>query len=73
MTVKCKALKAFKVVINNDLRTFSNGETIMLEQQDAERLVHVGLMAIVSDPPFAAVKIVGKPKVRKKAVKRDNN
>jgi len=73
MTVKCKALKAFKVVINNDLHTFSDGETIMLEQQDAERLVHVGLMAIVVDPVFAAVKIVGKPKVSKKAVKRDNN
>ena len=73
MSVKCKSLKAFKVVINNELRTFSEGETVMLDQQDAERLSHVGLMAIVADPVFAAVKIVGKPKVAKKAVKRDNH
>lgn len=67
--VKCRSLKAFKVAINNELRTFSEGEMVMLDQHDADRLSHVGLMAIVADPIIPAVKIVGKPKVAKKAVK----
>ena len=73
MKVKCKSLMAFKVVLNNELRTFSGGETVELDQEDADRLSHVGLMAIVPDPVFAAVKIIGKPKVNKKAVKDGNN
>lgn len=73
MKVKCKSLMAFKVVINNELRTFENGETIMLEKQDAERLAHVGLMTLIAEPVEAAVKIIKKPKISKKAVKDDNN
>lgn len=74
MKVKCKSLKAFKVVINGQMCTFTEGATMALEAKDAENLVRGGLMEVIPEvPQFAAVKIVGKPKVAKKAVKRDIN
>jgi len=74
MKVKCKSLKAFKIEINGQMCSFDEGATMALEQHDADIMVRNGLMIIVPDAPqFAAVKIVGKPKVSKKAVKRDND
>jgi hypothetical protein len=73
MKVKCKSRMAFKIVINNELRTFSEGEIILLDQEDAERLSRVGHVSVVTEPELASVKIINKPKVSKKAVKDDNN
>lgn len=73
MKVKCRSQMSFKVVINNELRTFSEGEMIMLDKEDAERLSHVGHVSIVTEPVLASVKIINKPKVNKKAVKNGNS